>query len=79
MGGGGVWLARLTLRFMIGNEFRPQGYKIVSRDLPNVVVWVGKFFSSMMKELYASLGKNLKFSNEHMVSELALSCGREHY
>ena len=57
---------------IIRGEFEPQGYKIVSRDLPKVVVWIGKFFSSMMKELYHSLGKNLKFSNERMVSELGI-------
>ena len=57
---------------IIGNEFRPQGYKITSRDLPKAVVWVGKFFSSMMKALYASLGKNIEFSNERMVSELGI-------
>ena len=38
-----------------GNEFRPQGYKITSRDLPKVAVWVGKFFSVLMKEMYACL------------------------
>ena len=57
---------------IIGNEFRPQGYKITSRDLPKVVVWVGKFFSAMMKELYSSLGKNIEYSNERMVSELGI-------
>ena len=57
---------------IIGNEFRPQGYKITSRDLPKAVVWVGKFFSAMMKELYASLGKNIEYSNERMVSELGI-------
>ena len=57
---------------IIGNEFRPQGYKITSRDLPKAVVWVGKFFSAMMKELYAALGKNIEYSNERMVSELGI-------
>ena len=57
---------------IIGNEFRPQGYKITSRDLPKAVVWVEKFFSSMMKTLYAALGKNIEYSNVHMVSELGI-------
>ena len=58
---------------VIGNwEFRPQGYKITSRDLPKAVVWVGKFFSAAMKELYANLGKNIEYSNERMVSELEI-------
>ena len=54
--------------------FEPQGYKIASRDLPKVVVWVGKFFSTMMKDLYHTLGKNLKLmiSNKRMVSELGI-------
>ena len=57
---------------IIGNEFRPQGYKITSKDLPKAVVWVGKFFSAAMKELYNSLGKNIHYSNERMVSELGI-------
>ena len=57
---------------IIRDEFKSQGYKIPSRDLPKVVVWVGKFFSTLMKELYHSLGKNLKFSNKRMVSELGI-------
>ena len=57
---------------IIGNEFRPQGYKITSRDLPKVVLWVGKFFSATMKAIYHSLGKNLQFRNECMVSELGI-------
>ena len=57
---------------IIGNEFRSQGYKITSRDLPKAVVWVGKFFSTTMKELYASLGKNIEYSNERMVSDLGI-------
>jgi nucleoside-diphosphate-sugar epimerase len=59
-------------RIGLRDEFEPQGYKIASRDLPKVVVWIGKFLSSIMKELYHSLGKNLKFSNERMVSELGI-------
>ena len=55
---------------IIRDEFESQGYKITSRHLPKVVVWMGKFFSTLMKELYHSLGKNLKFSNKRMVSEL---------
>ena len=57
---------------IIRDEFEPQGYKIASRDLPKVVVWVGKFFSTMMKDLYHSLGKNLKLSNERMITELGV-------
>ena len=57
---------------IIGNEFRPQGYKITSKDLPKAVVWVGKFFSAAMKEIYNSLGKNIHYSNERMVSELGI-------
>ena len=57
---------------IIGNEFRPQGYKITSKDLPKAVVWVGKFFSATMKELYVTLGKNIEYSNERMVSELGI-------
>ena len=57
---------------IIGNEFRPQGYKITSRNMPKVVIWVGKFFDATMKELYSSLGKNLLYSNERMVNELGI-------
>ena len=57
---------------IIGNEFRPQGYKITSRNMPKIVIWVGKFFDATIKELYYSLGKNIQFSNERMVSELGI-------
>ena len=57
---------------IIGNEFRPQGYKIVSRNLPKAVMWVGKFFDSGLKQMYSSLGKNVQVSNERMVNELGI-------
>ena len=57
---------------IIAREFGPQGYNIVSRTVPNVLVWVGKFFNNTLKELYPCLGKSVQYSNERMVSELGI-------
>lgn len=57
---------------IIDTEFRPQGYKISTKNLPKVVMWVGKFFDSGIKQLYANLGKNVKMSNERMINELGV-------
>jgi len=57
---------------IVGDEFRPQGYKIASKNMPKVVMWVGKFFDSGIKQMYSSLGKNVQVSNERMVNELGV-------
>ena len=57
---------------IIGNEFRPQGYKIPSRNLPKMVMWLGKFFDSGLKQIYSSVGKHVQVSNERMVNELGI-------
>ena len=57
---------------IIGNEFRPQGYKIPSKNLPKPLVWVGKLFIPTLKAVYSTLGKRVQYSNERMVSELGI-------
>ena len=58
---------------MISNEFKPQGYKISTMNLPKIGMWVAKFFSAGAKEMYDLWGKNLKFSHEKMVGELGVT------
>ena len=58
---------------MISNEFKPQGYKISTMNLPKIGMWVAKFFSDEAKDLYGVWGKNLKYSKEKMVGELQVT------
>ena len=57
---------------IIDTEFRPQGYKVSTKNMPKVVMWVGKLFDSGIRQLYANLGKNITMSNERMVNELGI-------
>ena len=57
---------------IIGTEFRPQGYKIPSKNLPKALVWVGKLFVPSLKSVYSALGKRVQYSNERMVSDLGI-------
>ena len=71
-------LSNRTLHFkeiaqIIANEFQPQGYKIPTKNLPKVVLWVGKFFDSGIKQIYPLLGKSAQLSNERMVNELGVT------
>lgn len=71
-------LSNRTLHFreiaqIIADEFQPQGYKLPTKNLPKVVLWVGKFFDSGIKELYPLLGKTAVLSNERMVNELGVT------
>ena len=71
-------LSNRTLHFreiaqIVGDEFQPQGYKIPTKNLPKVVLWVGKFFDSGLKEIYPLLGKSATLSNERMVKELGVT------
>ena len=71
-------LSNRTLHFkeiaqIVANEFQPQGYKIPTKNLPKVVLWVGKFFDSTIKQIYPLLGKSAQLSNERMVNELGVT------
>ena len=57
---------------IIGNEFRPQGYKVPSKNMPKPLVWVGKLFVPSLRGIYASLGKRIQYSNERMVNDLGI-------
>ena len=71
-------LSNRTLHFkeiaqIVANEFQSQGYKIPTKNLPKVVLWVGKFFDSGIKQIYPLLGKSAQLSNERMVNELGVT------
>ena len=71
-------LCNRTLHFremaqIIANEFQAQGYKVPSKNLPKVMLWVVKFFDSDIKELYPLVGKTAQLSNERMVNELGVT------
>ena len=57
---------------IIGNEFRPQGYKVPSKNMPKPLVWVGKLFIPSLRAVYATLGKTVQYSNERMVNDLGI-------
>ena len=57
---------------ILATEFEPQGYKVPTKPVPNVAMWIGKFFSPAAKQLYPLIGKQLTWSNEKMKSELGV-------
>ena len=57
---------------IISQEFTPQGYKVPTKQLPKIGLWVAKFFDSTAKMLYPHLGKVIQWSNERMKGELGV-------
>ena len=57
---------------IIMQEFKPQGYKVPTKQLPKIGLWVAKLFSASAKAVYPHLGKVLQWSNERMKGELGI-------
>ena len=58
---------------IISEEFKPQGYRVSTLNLPKFIVWIGKFFSADFKEMYNIWGKNFNCSREKMIGELGVT------
>ena len=66
-------LTMKEMALILKEEFGPQGYSIPTTVIPKFVLWGAKFFDKEVKSIYAGLNKKLRWSNERMVSELAVN------
>ena len=57
---------------ILATEFKPQGYKIPTRDLSKNMVKILKLFNPLAKQTYPAIGKHLTWSNEKMKRELGI-------
>ena len=57
---------------IIFEEFRVQGYKPPTKNMPNIMLWGLTFFKSSAKLLYKNRGKHNLFNNEPFTQELGV-------
>ena len=66
-------LTMKEMALILKGEFGPQGYNIPTTTIPKFVLWGFKFFDKEVKSIYPGLNRKLRWSNERMVSELAVN------
>ena len=63
----------LDVANMIAEEFVPQGYKIPTKEMSNIMIWIGALFNPMAKQVKSIRGKNMKYNVSKAADELGIT------
>ncbi|XP_018015562.1 LOW QUALITY PROTEIN: NADPH-dependent aldehyde reductase ARI1-like [Hyalella azteca] len=68
---GGIWMKDMNQ--ILADEFKPQNYKVCTRELPNFAIWLASIFNeSVRKEVYPRLGSLFEINNSRMKNVLGI-------
>ncbi|KAF2361675.1 NAD-dependent epimerase/dehydratase [Trinorchestia longiramus] len=68
---GGIWLKDINQ--ILADEFKSQNYKVPTRELPNVAIWLASLFNtSIRKDVYPRLGATFEIDNSRMTNVLGI-------
>ncbi|KAA0195804.1 hypothetical protein HAZT_HAZT000168 [Hyalella azteca] len=68
---GGIWMKDMNQ--ILADEFKPQNYKVSTRELPNFVIWFASIFNERIrKQVYPRLGVMFDIDNSRMKNVLGI-------